>query len=186
MVDDVLKDLQANLDKATDALKRDLAKVRTGRANLALLDGIKVEYYGTMTPLNQVAALNVPDPRMITIKPWEKSVLQAIEKSIKQRTELGLNPIIDGDLVRLPIPPLTQERRRDLVKHIKKIGEEAKVAMRNHRRESNELLKEFEKDGEITEDDCTKGLKRVQEQTDKGIAKVDEVLGKKEAEVMEV
>jgi ribosome recycling factor len=186
MVDDVLKDLQANLDKATDALKRDLAKVRTGRANLALLDGIKVEYYGTMTPLNQVAALNVPDPRLITIKPWEKSMCGEIEKSIRQRAELGLNPSSDGELVRVPIPPLTQERRKDLVKHIKKIGEEAKVAMRNHRRESNELLKEFEKDGEITEDDSLKGLKRVQEQTDKGIAKVDETLTKKEAEVMEV
>ncbi len=186
MVDDVLKDLQANLDKATDALKRDLAKVRTGRANLALLDGIKVEYYGTMTPLNQVAALNVPDPRLITIKPWEKSMCGEIEKAIRQRAELGLNPSSDGELVRVPIPPLTQERRKDLVKHIKKIGEEAKVAMRNHRRDANELLKEFEKDGEITEDESLKGLKKVQEQTDKGIAKVDEILGKKEAEVMEV
>ena len=186
MVDDVLKDLQANLDKAVDALKRDLAKVRTGRANLALLDGIKVEYYGTMTPLNQVAALNVPDPRLITIKPWEKSMCGEIEKSIRQRAELGLNPSSDGELVRVPIPALTQERRKELVKHIKKYGEDAKVAMRNHRREANEMLKEFEKDGEITEDDCTKGLKRVQEQTDKGIAKVDETLTKKEAEVMEV
>ena len=186
MVDDVLKDLQQNLDKAIDALKRDLAKVRTGRANLALLDGIKVEYYGTMTPLNQVAALNVPDPRLITIKPWEKNMCGEIEKSIRQRSELGLNPSSDGELVRVPIPPLTQERRKDLVKHIKKIGEEARVAMRNHRREANEMLKEFEKDGEITEDDCTKGLKKVQEQTDKGIAKVDETLTKKEAEVMEV
>jgi len=186
MVDDVLKDLQASLDKAMDALKRDLAKVRTGRANLALLDGIKVEYYGTMTPLNQVASLNVPDPRLITIKPWEKSMCGEIEKSIRQRAELGLNPSSDGELVRVPIPALTQERRKELVKHIKKYGEDAKVAMRNHRREANEMLKEFEKDGEITEDDCTKGLKRVQEQTDKGIAKVDETLTKKEAEVMEV
>jgi ribosome recycling factor len=186
MVDDVLKDLQGNLDKATDALKRDLAKVRTGRANLALLDGIKVEYYGTMTPLNQVAALNVPDPRLITIKPWEKSMCGEIEKAIRQRAELGLNPGSDGELVRVPIPPLTQERRKELCKHIKKIGEEAKVAMRNHRREANEMLKDFEKDGEITEDDCTKGLKKVQESTDKGIAKVDEILTKKEAEVMEV
>jgi ribosome recycling factor len=186
MVDDVLKDLQGNLDKATDALKRDLAKVRTGRANLALLDGIKVEYYGTMTPLNQVAALNVPDPRLITIKPWEKSMCGEIEKAIRQRAELGLNPGSDGELVRVPIPPLTQERRKELVKHIKKIGEEAKVAMRNHRREANEMLKDFEKDGEITEDDCTKGLKRVQEATDRGIARVDEILAKKEAEVMEV
>ncbi len=186
MVNDVLKDLQGSFDKAIDAFKRDLGKVRTGRANISMLDGVKVEYYGTMTPLNQVAALNVPDPRLITIKPWEKSMCGEIEKSIRQRAELGLNPSSDGELVRVPIPPLTQERRKDLVKHIKKIGEEAKVAMRNHRRDSNEMLKEFEKDGEITEDDSLTGLKKVQEQTDKGIAKVDEVLGKKEAEVMEV
>src|SRR5512137_1240494 len=107
MVDDVLKDLQAELDKAIDALKRDLAKVRTGRANLALLDGLKVEYYGTMTPLNQVAALNVPDPRLITIKPWEKSMCSDIEKAIRQQNDLGLNPTSDGELVRVPVPPLT-------------------------------------------------------------------------------
>ena len=186
MVDDVLKDLQANLDKAVDALKRDLAKVRTGRANLALLDGIKVEYYGTMTPLNQVAALNVPDPRLITIKPWEKSMCGEIEKSIRQRAELGLNPMSDGELVRVPIPPLTQERRKELVRHVKKIGEECKVAVRNARREANEMLKEFTDSGDITEDDEQKGLKKVQETTDKGVAKVDETLAKKEQEIMEV
>jgi ribosome recycling factor len=186
MVDDVLKDLEGNLDKALEAFRRDLGKVRTGRANLALLDGIKVEYYGTMTPLNQVAALNVPDPRLITIKPWEKSMCSEIEKAIRQRAELGLNPGSDGELVRVPIPPLTQERRRDLVKHIKKMAEECKVAMRNNRREANDMLKAFEADGDITEDDYSKGLRKVQEQTDKGIARVDEVLAKKEAEVMEV
>jgi ribosome recycling factor len=186
MVNDVLKELQANLDKAVEALRRDLAKVRTGRANLALLDGLKVDYYGTPTPLNQVAAMNVPDPRSITIKPWEKSMCQEIERAIRQRSELGLNPTSDGEQVRVPVPPLTQERRKDLVKHIKKLGEETKVAMRNARRDANEMLKEFQKDGEITEDDLTKGTKKVQEATDKGIAKVDEVLGKKEQEVLEV
>ena len=186
MVNDVLKDLQGNIEKALEAFRRDLAKVRTGRANLAILDGLKVEYYGTMTPLNQVASLNVPDPRLITIKPWEKSMCVEIERTIRQQSELGLNPASDGELVRVPIPPLTQERRKDLVKHIKKIGEECKVAVRNARREANEMLKEFSDSGDITEDDEQKGLKKVQESTDKGVAKVDEILGKKEQEILEV
>ena len=186
MVNDVIKDLQASLDKGIDAFKRDLGKVRTGRANLAILDGVRVDYYGTPTPLNQVSSLNVPDPRLITIKPWEKSMCGEIEKSIRQRAELGLNPSSDGELVRVPIPPLTQERRKDLVKHIKKIGEEAKVAVRNARREANEMLKELGGGGDITEDDETKGLKKAQEATDKGVARVDEILGKKEQEIMEV
>jgi ribosome recycling factor len=186
MVNDVLKDLQAAIDRALEALRRDLAKVRTGRANLSLLDGLKVEYYGTPTPLNQVASMNVPDPRLITVKPWEKSMCQEIERAIRQQSELGLNPVSDGDLVRVPIPPLTQERRRDLVKHTKKTGEEAKVAVRNARRDANEMLKEFESSGDITEDDEAKGTKKVQEATDKGVAKIDEILGKKEQEILEI
>jgi ribosome recycling factor len=185
MVNDVVKSLEASYGKVIENFKKELGKVRTGRANVSMLDGLKVDYYGTATPLNQVATLNVPDPRMITIKPWEKSVLQAIEKSIKQRTELGLNPIIDGDLVRLPIPPLTQERRKELVKLIKGMTEEAKVAIRNGRREGNDGLKKLKADGKITEDDEKKGLKQVQDVTDKHIAQVDEVGGKKEKEILE-
>ena len=186
MINDVLKDLQAGIDKAIEALRRDLAKVRTGRANLALLDGLKVDYYDTPTPLNQVAAMNVPDPRLITIKPWEKSMCAEIERVIRQRSELGMNRMSDGEVVRVPIPPLTQERRKDLVKHVKKIGEEAKIAVRNARREANEMFKELATGRDITEDDETKGLKKAQEATDKGVAKVDEILGKKEQEIMEV
>jgi ribosome recycling factor len=186
MVNDVLKDLQASFDKAIEAFKRELSKVRTGRANVALLDGIKVEYYGTMTPLNQVASLTVPDPRLITIKPWEKSLVPVIEKTIKMHSELGLNPSSDGDLVRLPIPALTQERRKEMVKLIKKMNEDAKVALRNARRESNEMLKELMDGGDITEDAKTQGLKKVQEQTDKYTTTVDEIAGKKEKEIMEV
>jgi ribosome recycling factor len=185
MVNDVVKDLEAGFTKAIESFKKELSKVRTGRANVSLLDGIKVDYYGTMTPLNQVANLNVPDPRMITIKPWEKSLIPAIEKSIKQRTELGLNPVADGDLVRLPIPPLTQERRKELVKLIKSMTEDAKVALRNQRREANEMLKTLLADGEITEDDNKKGLKLVQDVTDKNIAQVDEIAAKKEKEILE-
>ena len=185
MVNDVVKDLEGSFTKAIESFKKELSKVRTGRANVSLLDGIKVDYYGTATPLNQVANLNVPDPRLITIKPWEKSLIPAIEKAIKQRTELGLNPVADGDLVRLPIPPLTQERRKELVKLIKSMTEDAKVALRNLRREANEMLKSLLSDGDITEDDSKKGLKLVQDSTDKNIASVDDIAAKKEKEILE-
>jgi ribosome recycling factor len=186
MLNDVMKDLQVSFDKAIEAYKRDLGKVRTGRANISMLDGVKIEYYGTMTPLNQVATLNVPDPRLITIKPWEKSLIPQIEKAIKQQSDLGLNPVADGDQVRLPIPPLTQDRRKDLVKAIKKLAEEAKVALRTGRREANEMLKELTSSSDITEDDERNGLKRVQESTDKQVALVDEILAKKEKEIMDI
>jgi len=181
----VIKDLQAALDKGIDAFKRDLGKVRTGRANLGILDGIRVDYYGTPTPLNQVASLNVPDPRLITVKPWEKSLIPEIEKAIRA-AQLGLNPSSDGELVRLPMPPLTEERRRDLVKVVKKMAEEAKVHLRGGRRDANEMLKELLKEKEITEDEEKAGLKRVQDTTDAAVTKVDELMAKKEQEIMEV
>jgi ribosome recycling factor len=185
MVSDVLKDLQGSLEKGIEGFKRDLAKVRTGRANLAILDGIKVDYYGTPTPLNQVASLNVPDARLITVKPWEKTLIPEIEKSIRA-AQLGLNPNSDGEIVRVPTPALTEERRKELVKVVKKMSEEAKVALRAARRDANEMLKEFLKDKQITEDEEKAGLKKVQDATDVGVAKVDEILAKKEAEIMEV
>ena len=185
MLNDVLKDLRASLDKGIESFKRDLTKVRTGRANLAILDGVRVDYYGTMTPLNQVASCNVADPRLITIKPWERSLIPEIEKSIRA-SQLGLNPNSDGEMVRLPMPALTQERRQDLVKQVKKMAEEGKVALRAARRDSNEMLKELLKDGGITEDDERNGLKKVQETTDKAVAKIDEILAKKEGEILEV
>jgi ribosome recycling factor len=185
MVNDVLKELQANLDKAIEALKKDLGKVRTGRASVSILDGVRVDYYGTPTPLNQVASLNVPDPRLITIKPWEKSLIPEIEKAIRT-SQLGLNPSSDGEIVRLPMPPLTEERRKELVKMVKKMAEESKVALRGARREANEMLKEFQKDKEITEDEEKQGLKRVQDATDAAVVKVDEIVAKKEKEILEV
>jgi len=185
MLNDVLKDLQASLDKGIDAFKRDLTKVRTGRANLAILDGVRVDYYGTMTPLNQVASCNVADPRLITIKPWERSLIPEIEKSIRS-AQLGLNPSSDGEMVRLPMPALTQELRQELVKLVKKMAEEGKVALRAARRDSNEMLKELLKDGGITEDDERNGLKKVQETTDKAVSRIDEILAKKEGEILEV
>jgi ribosome recycling factor len=180
-----LKDLQVSLDKGIEAFKRDLTKVRTGRANLGILDGVRVDYYGTPTPLNQVASLNVADPRLITVKPWERSLIPEIEKAIRA-AQLGLNPNSDGEMVRLPMPALTQERRQELVKLVKKMAEEGKVALRAARRDSNEMLKELLKDGNITEDDERSGLKKVQETTDKAVTKIDEILAKKESEILEV
>jgi ribosome recycling factor len=185
MVSDVLKDLQANLDKGIDALRKDLGKVRTGRANVAILDGLRVDYYGTPTPLHQVSSVNAPDPRLITIKPWEKSLIPEIEKLIRS-SQLGLNPSSDGEIIRLPMPPLTEERRKDLVKMVKKMAEESKVALRNARRDANEMLKEFLKDKDITEDEEKSGLKKVQESTDAAVTKVDELVAKKDKEIMEI
>jgi ribosome recycling factor len=185
MVNDVLKDLQGNLDKGIDALKKDLGKVRTGRANVAILDGLRVDYYGTPTPLHQVASVSAPDPRLITIKPWEKSLIPEIEKLIRS-SSLGLNPSSDGEIVRLPMPPLTEERRKDLVKIVKKMAEEAKVALRNARRDANEMLKSFLKDKDITEDEEKGGLKKVQDSTDGAVTKVDDLVAKKEKEIMEI
>ncbi|MBN2574626.1 MAG: ribosome recycling factor [Deltaproteobacteria bacterium] len=185
MVSDVLKELQVNLEKGIEALKKDLGKVRTGRASVSILDGMRVDYYGTPTPLNQVASLNVPDPRLITIKPWEKSLIPEIEKTIRA-SQLGLNPSSDGEIIRLPMPPLTEERRKELVKMVKKMAEEAKVALRGSRRDANEMLKEFQKDKEITEDEEKQGLKKVQEATDAAVTKVDDIVARKEKEILEV
>lgn len=185
MVNDIVKDLEGDIVKAHDAVKKELAKVRTGRASLALLDGVRVDYYGTPTPLNQVASCSTPDARLIVIKPWEKKLCPAIEEAIR-KADLGVNPQSDGELVRVPIPALTEERRRELTKVVKRMGEDSRVAIRNLRRDSNELLKEAMKGGDISEDDEKQGLKKVQDAIDKGIAKVDEIIAKKEAEIMEV
>jgi ribosome recycling factor len=185
VLQDVLNDTEESMQKAIEAFRRELSKVRTGRANLSLLDGVKVEYYGTPTPLNQVATLNVADARLITVKPWEKNMIPVIEKAIRG-SDLGLNPVADSDLVRLPIPPLTQERRKDLAKVIKKMTEDARVAVRAARRDGNDMLKSLEKDKDISEDESQRGQKQIQELTDKYVAQVDELGTKKEEEIMEV
>lgn len=185
MINDVVKELDGALQKGIDGFKKELTKVRTGRASTAILDAVKVDYYGTMTPLNQVASMTVPDARMIMIKPWEKSLIPEIEKSIRA-AQLGLNPNSDGEVVRVPMPPLTEERRKDLVKVVRKMAEDAKVALRGARRDANEMLKEALKEKAISEDDEKAGLKRVQDLTDKSVTQVDEILSKKEAEIMEI
>lgn len=185
MVNDVLKDLETHLTKAADALKRELAKVRTGRASLAILDGVRVDYYGQPTPINQVATCTVADARLITIKPWEKKLCKEIEDAIRA-ANLGVNPQSDGELVRLPFPALTGERRKELSKVVKRMGEDSKVAMRGSRRDTKEMLEQLAKDGDISDDDSAVGLKKMQDLVDKAVADVDVIIAKKEKEILEV
>jgi ribosome recycling factor len=185
MVKDVVAKTRAAMDKSVEALKKDFTKVRTGRASAALLEDIRIDYYGTPTPLNQIGTLAVPEPRLITIQPWEKKLIPEIEKAIL-KSDLGLNPASDGQLVRVVIPALTEERRREMVKMIKRMGEEAKIAIRNLRRDANDSLKKMEKSKEISEDDLKRGEKEIQDLTDAYVKKTDEVVAAKEKEVMEI
>jgi ribosome recycling factor len=185
MIADVKSKTNTAMVKALESFKRDLSKVRTGRASLSLLDDIRVDYYGTPTPLNQVGALAVPEPRLITIQPWEKNLVGEIEKAIL-KSDLGLNPSSDGQLIRLAFPPLTEERRIEMVKQVKRMGEDAKVAVRSARREANDALKQLEKDKEITEDDLKRGEKEIQDVTDDYVARVDQVISEKEKDLMEI
>src|ERR1700733_1954038 len=185
MIDDITKDTDEGMKKAVDSFKRDLQKVRTGRANTAMLDGVQVDYYGTPTPVNQVANITVVDARLITVKPWEKTMIAVIDKAIRA-SDLGINPVADSELVRLPIPPLTQERRRDLAKTVGKQTEEARVAGRSARRDAMDMIKEAEKDKQISEDERKKGEKAIQDLTDKYIAQVEDIAKAKEKEIMEL
>jgi ribosome recycling factor len=183
--DDVVKQLGEQIKKSVDALKQALTKIRTGRANAAMLDGVKVNYYGTPTPLAQCAAVAVPEPRLITVKPWDKSIIRDIEKALLE-ANLGFTPQNDGEVIRLPIPPLTEQRRKEIAKQVKATGEDHKVAIRNERRDANEKLKTLLKDKVITEDENKRAGEKVQKETDAGIAQVDDLVAKKEKEVLEV
>lgn len=178
-------DLQKELDKTVTAFRRDLSKVRTGRASTALLEGIMVDYYGTPTPLNQLGNLSVPEPRLLVIQAYDRAAIGNIEKAIL-KADLGLTPNNDGKVIRIPIPELSEERRRELVKHVKKVAEEFRVSVRNHRRVMIDKLKEMQKGKEITEDDLKQCQERVQKLTDEFIGRVDKVLKTKEDEIMEV
>jgi len=184
-VKQLLSDAQKRMDASLETVRRELTAMRTGRASLAMLDGIRVDYYGTPTPLNQLGNLSIPDPTLVTIQPWDPSLLQAIEKALRQ-SDLDLNPQNDGKIIRVPIPQLTEERRKLLVKHAHKHAEEGRVAIRNVRRDVNEHLKKDLKDHTISEDDEKQALGEVQKLTDLHITKIDETLKKKEAEIMEV
>ena len=183
--DDAVKALQEGIKKAIDALKANMTKIRTGRANTAMLDAVRVDYYGTPTPLAQCAAIAVPEARLITVKPWDKSIIKGIEKAILE-ANIGLTPQNDGEVIRLPIPPLTEQRRKEIAKQVKQIGEDHKVAIRNERRDANEKLKTLLKDKKITEDDKKRAEERVQKETDAGIAQVEDVVTKKEKDVMQI
>ena len=185
VTDDVVKDLKGRIDRALEDLKKELSKIRTGRASLSLLEGVRVNYYGTLTPLSGVASLAVPEPRLITVKPWEKGLLKDVEKALRE-ANLGLTPMNDGEIIRLPIPPLTEERRKEIAKQVKTKGEDHKVAIRNERRDANEKLKGLLKDKKITEDENKRTGDRVQKETDAGVSQVDQIVSKKEKEVMEV
>jgi len=181
----VINDMSLHMDKTIESLRKEYQKIRTGRASTGLLDDIKVDYYGTPSPLSQVATLAVPEPRTITLQPWEAKLIPLIEKAI-MNSGLGITPANDGKTIRLNLPPLTEERRKDIVKQLKKMAEEGKVAIRNIRRDAIDALKKMEKDKKISEDDLKRAEKEVQDVTNAHVTKVDEVLAHKEKEVMEV
>lgn len=185
MLKDIYRDAENRMNKTLESLARELTGIRTGKASANILDGIKIDYYGTPTPLKQVASVTAPDPKLLVVQPWEKNMAPEIIKAI-QKADLGLNPIGEGGLIRLPIPPLNEERRREMVKLVKKFGEDAKVSIRNIRRDSIEALKKDEKDSKITEDEMHQGQKHMQDSTDDHISKIDKMLEAKEKEVMEV
>ncbi len=185
MINEILDDAKTRMIKSVESLKGELSRLRTGRANTALLDNIKVDYYGTPTPLNQVANVTVADSRTIGVQPWEKGMVQAIEKAIME-SDLGLNPMSAGDIIRIPIPPLTQERRLDLVKLVKSEGEGGKVAVRNIRRDAISHIKDLLKEKEISQDDERRAEDLVQKLTDSNVADIDVLLKEKEAELMEI
>jgi ribosome recycling factor len=185
MVEEVLNDLKIEMQKALDFMKKEFQRVRTGRASISLLDGIRVNYYGTPTPLNQVASLSVPESRLIVIQPWDSTMVEEIEKAI-QKSELALNPMNDGKMIRIPIPPLTEERRKELVRLVKKMAEEGRIDLRNKRRDSIEILRDMKKEKEIGEDVLYRYQEEVQKITDNFVAKVDEQLTAKEKEILEI
>lgn len=185
MLDEVFEEIRDSNERTIKGLVAELAKIRTGRANIGMLDGVKVEYYGQPAPLSQVATLRVADPRLITVQPWERNLISDIEKAISS-SDLGLNPSNDGTLIRVPIPALSGERRQELVKLARRHGEDHKITIRNHRRDANDMVKALEKDSEITKDQEHRAYERINAITEEYTARVDEILGIKEGEILEV
>src|SRR5580698_7369111 len=185
MLEDVQRELVAAIGKAMEALKRDLAKLRAGRANPALLDGVKVDYYGTLTPLSQMAHVNVPEARLLTVKPWDKSQVKAVEKAIREG-DLGLNPQVDGDIIRIPIPPLTEDRRKQFVKIARKYGEECKVTIRKARHDALDLLSQVDAEGGASTDEVDRAKKKAEETVADGTKQVDAIVANKEKDILDV
>lgn len=185
MINDILNELKAGSEKAKEALKRELSKLRTGRAHPAMLDLLRVDYYGQSTPIAQMASVGVPEPRMLTVKPWDKSAVQSIEKAIRE-SDLGLNPQVDGDLIRIPIPALSEQRRKDLVKVAKKAGEECKVAIRKARHEALDMLSELKDNGDASEDEVDRAKKKAEEAVAEAGQSVDQIIAAKEKEILAI
>ena len=185
MTKQIIEQCGQKMEKSIDSLKKDFATIRTGKANPNILNGVSVEYYGSMMPINQIANVSAPDPQSIVVKPYDKSVLRAIEKAI-QTADLGFNPLNDGDLIRIPIAPLTEQVRKDLVKQAKKLSENAKIAVRNIRRDQMEALKKLEKDSLISEDELKRASDKVQKVTDEYVAKIDQITKTKEQDIMAI
>jgi ribosome recycling factor len=185
IMEETIKDANSRMNKSLDALRSELSKIRSGKATTALLDGIKVEYYGSMTPLNQVANVTVLDAHTLSITPWDKSVVPAVDKAILE-ANIGFNPVSDGTNLKIPVPPLNEERRKELVKLVKKFGEDTKIAIRNVRRDANEHLKREEKNKKISEDQLKEAEDKIQKLTDEHVQQIDELLKHKEKEIMEV
>ena len=185
MLDDVHKELQGSIAKAHEVLKRELAKLRAGRANPNLLDGVKVDYYGTMTPLAQMANINVPEPRLITVKPWDKSQAKVVERALRE-SDLGLNPQLDGDLIRIPLPPLTEERRKEFVKIAKKYGEECKVTIRKARHDALDMLSQIDSEGAASADEVDRAKKKAEDLVADAGKQVDQMIAHKEKDILEV
>ena len=185
MIDDILSELKASSEKAKEALRRELSKLRTGRAHPAMLDLLRVDYYGQSTPIAQMASVGVPEPRMITVKPWDKSAVQSVEKAIRE-SDLGLNPQVDGDLIRIPIPALSEQRRKDLVKVAKKAGEECKVAVRKGRHEALDMLSELKEGGDASEDEVDRAKKKVEEAIAEAGQSIDQIIAQKEKEILAI
>jgi ribosome recycling factor len=185
MLDEICSEAKEQMENSIEALKKQLSQIRTGRANTALLDSVRVDYYGSATPLNQVASVTIPDARSLMVKPWEKNIIKEVERAILE-ANLGVTPSSDGEVIRINIPPLTEERRREIAKQAKGKVEDGKVSVRNARRDANDMLKAAKGEGEISEDDEKRGLKMVQELTDTFVAKVDELYANKEKEIMEI
>lgn len=184
MFSQIYEETEHKMRRTVELLAAELSKIRTGRANPAILEGLKVEYYGAQVPLRQIAAITAPEPRLLVVQPWDKSVISEIERAIL-KSDLGLNPLSDGNLLRIPIPLLTEERRRDLVRLASRLTEEAKVAIRNLRREANERIKRLERDKELSEDDALAAQHRIQDLTDQYISELDLILARKEKELLE-
>lgn len=184
MKEQVFQNMESSMEKAIAAYQKELGRLRTGRASPALLEGIRVDYYGTPTPINQTASINIPESRLIVIQPWDKSTIESIEKAI-QKANLGLSPANDGSVIRIAIPPLTEDRRKELVKLAKKMAEDCKISVRNIRREANDSLKKLEKDKEISEDEYHRATEEVQKSTDERVEKIDQIMETKQKEILE-